>query len=67
MAKVRKNDKRIIAVAAEVVGISGAAFFVEIDNLHVFVNHPESMKWHQHHEEIVRRVSELTGMPTSVT
>lgn len=68
MVKFRKNDKRIIEVAAAAAQLPSAAFFVAIDDGMVIVNHPESMKWPDRTRcEIERCVRELTGMTACVT
>lgn len=68
VVKFRKNDKRIIEVAAAAAELPSAAFFVEIDQGMVLVNHPESMRWTDRTRyEIERCVRELTGMTACVT
>ena len=64
----RRNDKRVIQVAADAAGLPPARFFVEVEHDHVLVNHPESMKWPAETRAAIKAaVERFTGMRAAVT
>ena len=65
---MRKNDKAVIAVAAQAAGLPPSEFFVEESHGAIVVNHPDSMKWSREKRQAVEAaVKQATSMSAAVT